>query len=43
MSLLWEAVFKFLAFALDLGAELGFGGEDGAVFRGEELFVFFED
>jgi len=35
--------FDDTAFAFEFGDEFGLGGEDGAVFGGEELFAAFED
>ena len=35
--------FNDAAFAFEFGDEFGLGGEDGAVFGGEELFAAFED
>ena len=35
--------FDDAAFAFEFGDEFGLGGEDGAVFGGEELFAAFED
>ena len=36
-------LFDDAAFAFEFGDEFGLGGEDGAVFGGEELFAAFED
>jgi hypothetical protein len=35
--------FDDTAFAFEFGDEFGLGGEDGAVFGGEELFAAFEE
>lgn len=36
-------LFDDAAFAFEFGDEFGLGGEDGAVFGGDELFAAFED
>lgn len=36
-------LFDDAAFTFEFGDEFGFGGENGSVFGGEELFAAFED